>query len=136
MNPEKSAGFMVGALLVGVLAIGGLAVVALGGPYTETSVTNGDAQDMEPEVAIITEKSRSGGTSIFGLHLGHRTHRASVRFVAAPGCFELVDFGDRWPAPFEECSSPDAITGEISGGGIAATGRSIIEVEVEVSAEC
>jgi len=85
---------------------------------------------------VVTGKTQSGGTSIFGIHFGHVTYRVSVQLIAAPGCFASVNFGDLWPTSLEECSVEASVEGEISGGGTAATGDSIIEVVFEVPRQC
>ena len=135
VSRETNAG-----LIVGVLVVGALIVLALRSTSTETEVlapvTLGDPQDVEPTAAVITGKHESGGFSILGLRFGHRTYRLSVQFYDAPGCFEVVSFGDSWPTPFQDCSSGVSITGEISGIGNTATGESIIGVDVEVSEDC
>ena len=126
-------------VIVGVLMVGALIVFALRSVSTETEVlppvTLGDPQD-GPAAAVVVGKHQSGGISILGLRFGRTTYRMSVQFFTAPGCIELVRFGDRWPTPFEECSSTVPIRGEISGGGTAATGESIINVDVEVPEDC
>ena len=129
---------MIGAVLGGLLLVGAALVISLAGTRTETSVspTALNAEDLEFDDVLITGKSQSGGTSIFGMHFGKTMYYAHVLLIAGPGCFELVENGNPWPAPFEECSSPVAITGQISGGGVAATGDSLIEVAVAVDASC
>jgi hypothetical protein len=138
VSRDTSAGLTVGAVLLGVLALGALIVVSLAGTRTETSVSTVtvDPEDMEPGDALITSKSESGGTSIFGLHFGQTTYVARVWLITAPGCSDLVESGDPWPAPFDRCSSPVAITGEVAGEGVASTGESLIEVAIEVNAQC
>ncbi len=125
-------------LIVGLLLLGAVLFFSLTGTRTETSVFSPtlNAEDLEFDDALITGKSQSGGTSIFGMHFGKTTYYAHVLLIAGPGCFELAETGNPWPAPIEECSSPVAITGEISGGGVATTGDSLIEVVVEVDASC
>ena len=127
-------------VIVGVLVVGALIVFALRSVSTETEVltpvTLGDPQDAGPAAAVVIGKHQSGGISILGLRFGRTTYRMSVSFFAAPGCIGLVDFGDRWPTPFEECFSSVPITGEVSGGGSASTGESIISVDVEVPEDC
>jgi hypothetical protein len=90
----------------------------------------------DPAAAVVVGMYETGGFSLFGLEFGTRTRTVTVQFHAAPGCFDHADFGDPWPAPFEECSSPVTIEGTISGGGIASTGDTIVGVDVEVSADC
>jgi hypothetical protein len=138
MNRGDSPVFIVGAFFVSVLILSTVVVASLAGTRTETSVSPEtlNAEDLESDTALIIGKSQSGGHSILGVHFGKTTYRAHVGLTTGPGCFDLVDDGSPWPAPFEECSSPVAITGEISGGGVAATGESIIGVAVEVNASC
>ena len=127
-------------LIVGVLVVGALIMLALLSTSTETEVlspvTLGDPQDVEPTAAVITGKHESGGFSMLGLRFGHWTYHLSVQFYDAPGCFEVVSFGDPWPTPFQDCSSAVPITGEVSGIGNTATGASIIGVDVEVPEDC
>ena len=135
MSRETNVG-----VILGVLVVGALVMFALRSTSTETevlpSVTLGDPQDVEPTAAVITEKHESGGFSILGLRFGHTTYRMSVQFYDAPGCWEVVRFGEPWPTPFQDCTSRVAITGEISGIGNIATGESIIGVDVEVPEDC
>ncbi len=127
---------MAGAVLA-VLAVGALAILASLGAYTETSVSpQGELQEPESGEAFITGRSRSGGTSIFGIHLGRTTYLVNISFLSDPGCFEQVDFGDPWPTPLAGCTSTLVITGEIVGGGFTATGESLVQVATEVSGEC
>ncbi len=136
MSRETNVG-----VILGVLVVGALVMFALQSTSTETevlpSVTLGDPQDVEPTAAVITEKHESGGFSILGLRFGRTTYRLSVQIFDAPGCFEVVSFGEPWPTPFQDCTSSVSITGEISGIGTTARGAStIIEVNVEVPEDC
>ncbi len=90
----------------------------------------------EPAAAVVIGRHQSGGFSLLGLDFGKVTHTISVEFYAPAGCFDRVTAGDPWPAPFEECTGPVPIAGIVSGGGIAATGQSIVEVDLDVSEDC
>ncbi len=140
MRRESGAGVIVGALFVGALVLGAVAVASLGTTRTESSrsssVTLGNPDDTRLGDVVVTGKTQSGGTSIFGIQFGHVTYRVGVRFIAAPGCYESAAFGDRWPISIDECSVEVPIEGEISGGGTTSTGDSIIEVLVEVPGQC
>jgi hypothetical protein len=137
---ESGAGIIVGALFAGALVLGVLAVATLGTTRTETSrsssVALGNPDDNTLGDVEVIGKTQSGGNSIFGIHFGHVTYRVSVHVITAPGCFEAVNSGDRWPTSIEGCSIETDIEGEIAGGGIAATGDSIIGVVFEVSRQC
>ena len=128
------------AVIVAVIVVGALALLAGRSTYIETevlpSVTLGDPQDVEPNAAVITGKHQTGGFSIAGLRFGHTTYRISVQFFAGPGCHELVDHGEPWPTPYQDCASAVPITGSISGLGNTGTGESIIGVDVEVAEDC
>ena len=136
MRRETNAGVVV----AGILVVGAVLVLALRSTSTEITVfdpvTLGDPQDAEPDEALVIGKRESGGFSILGLQFGHVTYRMSVQFFAPPGCFALVESGDPWPTPFEECTSAVPITGNVAGQGITATGESIIAVELEVPGQC
>jgi hypothetical protein len=137
---EKNATAIFVGVVIGALLIGALLSLAGLSTSTETqalpAVTLGDPQDVEPTTAVITEKRQNGGFSIAGLRFGHTTYRIRVQFYAAPGCYELVDFRVPWPAPHQDCASDVPITGTISGLGIAATGESVIGVDVDVGEDC
>jgi hypothetical protein len=131
-------GVMGGIALVVVIG-----VLALGPGSTETEVfpdvTLGDPSDLGASgasPAVVVGKHKSGGTSLFGLRFGRETYRLSVQFFTSPGCWPLVDFGDRWPAPFDECLSDVAVEGQVTGLGNAPTGESIVAVDVEVVRDC
>lgn len=129
-----------GALVVAVLAVGLVALVALGSNSTVVSVSDqvalGDPMDVDPAVALITDKYEDGGFSLLGLKLTSPDYRLRVRLFTAAGCFILIENGEPWPTSFEECSSPIPIEGAISGGGIAATGASIVGVDLLVDRDC
>ena len=129
------------AVVVGV-AIIMVAFTALRSGTTETgelrAVTLGDPQDLGPSgtpAAVVVGKNQSGGRSILWMEFGQR-NRLSVQFYAPHGCADLIDFGEQWPAPFNECTSSVPVTGAISGLGTAATGESIVAVDVEVTLDC
>jgi len=137
---ENGAGIIVGGILVGAIILAAVALAAMGTTRTETSrsssVALGNPDDNNLGDVVVIGKSQSGGNSIFGIHFGHVTYSVSVHVIAAPGCFEAVNSGDRWPTSIEGCSIEADIEGEIGGGGISATGDSIIGVVFEVSRQC
>ena len=119
-----------------------VAVLALRSGTTETgvlqAVTLGDPQDLGPSgtpAAVVIGKNQSGGRSFLWMEFGQR-NRLSVQFYAPQGCSDLIDFGEQWPAAFNECTSAVPVTGAISGLGIAATGESIVAVDVVVTQDC
>jgi len=137
---ENGAGVIVGAVFVGVIVLAAVVLVTMGTTRTETSrsssVALGNPDENNLGDVMVIGKNQSGGNSIFGIHFGHVTYRVSVHVIAAPGCFEAVNSGDRWPTSIEGCSIETDIDGEIGGGGISATGDSIIGVVFEVSRQC
>ena len=119
-----------------------VALPALRPSSTETgelrAVTLGDPQDLGTSgnpAAVVIGKNQSGGRSLLGIEFGQR-NRLSVQFYAPQGCSDLIDFGEQWPAPYNECTSAVPVTGAISGLGTAATGESIVTVDVEVTQDC
>ncbi len=135
MNNGEIAATVVAAVLLAMVA-----AAALGSTSTETSttpsVTVPDPQDLGPTDTVIVNKRESGGTSILGVRFGTRTYRVGIQFYDKPGCSEAVMSSESWPAVSEACSNRVAVVGAISAIGVAATGESIIGVEIEVSAEC
>jgi len=123
------------------VAVVGVLMVGSGSTETEVfpEVTLGDPPDLGtsgPSQAIVIAKNTTKGTVLFGLPFGRTTYRLRVQFYTSPGCWPQIDFGDRWPAPFDECSSDIEVEGEVSGLGTAPTGHSIVGVDVEVPHEC
>ena len=130
-------------VLGGMVLVVVVGVLVLGPGSTETEVfpevTLGDPPDLEtpgPSQAVVIAKNTSGGTSLFGLPFGSKTYRVRVQFYTSPGCWPLIDFEDRWPAPFDECSTDVAVEGEVAGLGRAPTGHSIVAVDAEVDHKC
>ena len=127
-----------GLVLVIVVALAAV-VLALRPTMTETevlpAVTLPDPGE-EPAAAVVIALRESGGFSLLGLTLGEVTRTVTVQFYAPAGCYEQVATGDSWPAPFADCASQVPIEGTVSGGGIAATGESIVAVDVTVTEDC
>jgi hypothetical protein len=130
-------------VLGGVVLVAVVGVIALGSGSTETGVfpevTLGDPSDLGTSgssQAVVIAKNTSGGTALFGLPFGRKTYRIRVQFYTPPGCWPRIDSEDRWPAPFDECASDIAVEGEVAGLGRAATGHSIVAVDVEVAHKC
>jgi len=86
--------------------------------------------------AVVLSTRESGGFSLFGLTIGERTRTVTIQFYAPEGCYEQLATGDRWPATSEQCAGPVEAEGTVSGGGIAATGESIVAVDVVVDEVC
>jgi hypothetical protein len=130
----------IGAAILGTLVVGALIVVALA-PGTTTIeirpfIELDDVESSGPSAAIVIANHESGGSSIFGFTIRRTSHFVSVQFFDEPGCHAVVDAGEPWPTPYEECTSAMPVSGEISLTGITATGQSIIGVEFEVSGTC
>ena len=89
-----------------------------------------------PAAAVVVALRESTGFSLFGYAIGDVTRRVTVQFYAPAGCDERLATGDRWPTPFAECTGRVSSEGTISGRGIAATGESIVAVDVDVSESC
>lgn len=92
--------------------------------------------EADPGEGTVVSRIRTGGNSIFGIEFGSWEHRLEVQFYAPEGCFEIADSEGRWPTSAPECATEIDITGEFGGGGIDATGASIITVLVTVSGDC
>jgi len=134
----KALSGVLGAVL---LVVVGVLALAPGSIETEVfpGVTLGDPPDAgttEASSAVVVGKNTSGGTSWFGLPFGRSTFRIRVQFYTSAECSALLDAGERWPVPYDECPSPVGIEGEVAGQGIAPTGHSIVAVDVEVTREC
>jgi hypothetical protein len=116
-----------------------LAALALRPGMTETEVlppVSLPDPGEKPGVAVVIALRESGGFSLLGLKLGDVTHTVTVQFYAPPGCYEQVATGDSWPPRAAECANQVPIEGTVSGGGIAATGESIVAVDVSVTEAC
>ena len=117
-----------------------MAALILGARFTTTEtethppVTLPDPTD--ESAAIVIGRHKSGGFSLFGLQFGSVTSTIDVQFYAPPGCRDLVATGDAWPVAHPECAVPIAISGVVSGGGIAPTGETIMTVSLEVDRAC
>jgi hypothetical protein len=135
MSRESIAGVLIGTLVVGILVVVALApgsttTVVL--PPIEFDVTESGG----PNAAVVISKNESGGSSILGFRIGRTSYLVHVQFFDEPGCHAVVSSGERWPTSHEECRSTVPVRGQVSGIGIAPTGRSMIGVEVEVSDTC
>lgn len=134
------------AVLAAVAGVAGLLAVGILGLRAGTSetqyhpgVTLGDPQDYGSSgssTALVVGKNQSGGTSLFGLDFGPVTYRISAQFFTSPGCFALVESGERWPTSFVECSTDVAVEGTVTGLGRAGTEETIVVVDVEVAQDC
>ena len=144
LNSETRRGANTGpatttAAVVVVLVALAAAGLALRSTSKETDVLPGVTLPdpiREPAAAVVIGRHRSGGISLLGLDFGEVTRTVSVEFYAPAGCFDRVAEGDPWPTPVEECAVAVPIAGIVSGGGIAATGQSIVEVDVTVGEDC
>jgi hypothetical protein len=140
MSRESVASAILGvAGVVVVLVVGVLVVVALG-PGSTTIVVHppiefDDVESAGPSAAIVISKHETGGSWIPGFTIG-RTSLVRVQFFDEPGCLEAVSSSQDWPTPHEECTSTVLVRGQATRVGRAATGRSIISVDVEVSNSC
>jgi hypothetical protein len=131
-------------IIIGVISvIVAAAFLALGSGTTEThispAVTLPDPAVLGPSEttsALVVAKRQFGGTAILGFTFGKESYRVSAQFYAAAGCLPLVESGDMWPTPFDECATGIDLAGEISGLGLAATGESIMLVDIEVLEDC
>jgi hypothetical protein len=140
-NPRSALTVL--GVLGGLVLFAVVGALVLGPGSTEIDVfpgvTLGDPPDLGTSgssQATVIAKNTSGGFSLFGLALSRRTYGVRVQFYAPPDCWSRVDFGDRWPAPFDECSSDIAVEGEVAGLGRASSGHLIVAVDVEVAQKC
>ena len=143
MSADRRSLLRVLAGLGGLVLVAVVGVAALAPNSTETqvfpSVTIGDPPapgTPEASTGVVVGKRTSGGTSLLGLHFGRQTYRVSVQFFAPPGCWQLIDYGDRWPTSADECASDVDVDGEVTGLGNAPTGESIVLVDVDVVRDC
>jgi hypothetical protein len=134
MSRSNGAGYV---LIVAVAFA--IVVVALRSTTTETEVlppvSLPDPGADSPSAVVISTRE-SGGFSLFGLTFGEQTRTVTVQFYAPEGCYEQLATGDRWPVAYEQCAGPVEVDGTVSGGGIAATGESIVAVDVVVDEAC
>ena len=134
MSPPGNTGL----ILVIVVALAA-AAFALRPTTTETEVLPPISlpdPGEEPAAAVVIALRESGGFSLLGFAVGEVTRTGTVQFYAPAGCHEQLTTGDPWPAPIAQCTSPVSIEGTVSGGGIAATGESIVTVDVDVKKDC
>jgi hypothetical protein len=126
-------------IIAAVIIVIGVLFVGLRSVRTEVTVeppiSIPDASE-DPSAAVVISRLKSGGFSLFGLQFGTVTYSVTVQLYAEPGCYDRIADGGSWPPSISGCDSPVAIEGVISGGGIAATGESIIGVDVEVTGDC
>ena len=126
-------------LVVVIVAALAVAAVALRPTMTETEVlapVSLPDPGEDPAAAVVIALRESGAFSLLGLTFGEVTHTVTVQFYAPAGCYEQLTTGDSWPIPSAECANQVPIRGTVSGGGIAATGESIVAVDVVVTADC
>lgn len=127
------------AVTLAALLILAAATLAVPSTATETDVlptiTMPDPAEA-PAAAVVIGLRRSVGFSLLGIDFGEVAHTVSVQLYAPAGCIDHITQGDSWPVPFEGCAGPVTIAGVVSGGGIAATGESIIVIDVDVSEDC
>ncbi|MCP4965590.1 MAG: hypothetical protein GY926_10170 [bacterium] len=143
MSSDGRSFWTVLAAVVGVAGVIAVGILGLRPGTSETQyhpgVTLGDPQDYGSSgssTALVVGKNQSGGSSLFGLHFGRVTHRISAQFFTSPGCFGLVESGDRWPNSFVECSTDVGVEGTVTGLGRAWTEETIVVVDVEVDQGC
>jgi hypothetical protein len=143
MSADLRSWLRVLAVLGGLALVAVVGVAALAPNSTETQVFPGVPVGDPPapgtpeaSTAVVVGKRTSGGTSLLGLHFGRRIYRVNVQFFAPPGCWQRIDFGDRWPTSEDECSSDVVVEGEVTGLGNAPTGESIVFVDVDVVRDC
>ncbi|MGA9598518.1 MAG: hypothetical protein WBV06_20345 [Acidimicrobiia bacterium] len=96
----------------------------------------GDVGPTGAPIAVVISTHQDQETSFFGLLRGPKHYIAGVQFYAQSGCLRLLADGDPWPASAAECSTDVPISGVVRGLGVAATGETIVLVDVEVSEEC
>jgi hypothetical protein len=132
-------------ILVIVAAAAGLvlAVLALRGTSTTIEVLPpvdlpppGEAGPTGAPIAVVMSIRQDQETSFFGLWRGETHYLAGVQFYAPPDCAARIAQGDPWPAASAACATAVPVTGVVTGLGVAATGETIVMVEVEVSEAC
>jgi len=134
MSRSSSAGYVL--IIAVALAV---AVVALRPTMTDTETlppaSLPDPGAGSPE-AVVIDMRKSGGFSVLGLTFGEQTRTVTVQFYAPEGCYGLLTNGDSWPIAADECAGAVEVDGTVSGGGVAATGESIVAVDVVVEEVC
>ena len=126
-------------ILVVLIAVA-LLILALRPGRTETEVLPPldlpPPAETDPDEGFVISRFRTGGTSIFGIEFGSWENRLEVQFYAPEGCIDIARAEGMWPTSASECATPIDIAGEVGGGGVTATGESIITVIVNVSRDC
>lgn len=133
-KPEISS-----AAVVVLVALAAMGAVAVGLRSGSAVVVVDDTRPVEIPAdgsGVVADLRAPGGLALFGVQLVDPTHEIEVRFLAGPGCSELLDTGDHWPVPYPECAGDAGITGVVGTLGVTATGRSVVGVKVTVPGEC
>lgn len=119
------------------LVLAGLAFYGLRPGRTEVVYDEGPVITApDTGAAVVAFLRESGGFSPFGLRFTDSTHYVEVQFITEPGCFELLDGGDPWPTPHQQCSSSVEMVGEVGSLGINRFGRSLVGVQFKVPRAC
>jgi len=122
--------------LVAIAAVAALAGGLLGGRQ-EMQLTETHPfvpEDHPVAEAVVVTKLRHGGFSAFGLSFSQPEHHVRVAFTVPSSC--EVGNAEQWPTADQDCAGPARLSGQVAGGGRAATGDTIVLVDVQVESAC
>jgi hypothetical protein len=137
---EESAGRSIGLMLVvGAAAVVLLLVVGLGafGLVGTTTVTVEESGVIEPtdEGPIVVDRFARGGFEVFGITFDQPDRTLNVLFFAPAECAEGLPDEAVWPDD-TDCDVHRDVHGIVRGGGLAEDGRALVNLDIEVGAEC
>lgn len=129
---------IIGVLLIGVLALGGVrssTVSVESGPALTTAPgTSNPVDPGKPDGPRIRGGSQSSGWSVLGLNFGGST-TLSIEVPVSRNCFDAISVGAAWPPEAAACDPALAIEGTVARLEAAARGPSVV-VEMPASKDC
>lgn len=133
----RSVGLMVvvgAAALVVVLVV---AVVVLGLVGTTTVTVEESSGVIEPtdDGPIVVDRFERGGFEVFGVTFDQPDRTLNVLFFAPAECAQDLPDEAVWPDD-TDCDVHRDVHGIVRGGGLAEDGRALVNVDIEVGAQC
>lgn len=133
MKGDGSGALLLGAALMAILVIAGVAVLQM--TATTTTSDSGPLPGTGVSSPVVFDLRTTSGLSILGLDLRSPTYEAHIAMTVPPMCVRQESSGVEVLLSDGVCADLP-VRGALSGGGTTATGERLVFVRIEVSEPC
>lgn len=126
---------VVGAAALVVLLVVVVAVLGFVGTTQVTFEENTGVIEPSDDGPVVVDRFERGGLEVFGLTLDQPDRTLNVLFFAPADCAQGLPDEAVWPDD-TDCDVHGDVHGIVRGGGLAEDGRALVNVDIEVGAEC